>query len=91
MREIHDINQKAPERVHSTKHESREAGEGTRGLEEEWKRSRRGAGSEGRCRSDRRERRSSGLGGKEGKKAILSQDFKTTWSIPPPSCANSHP
>ena len=39
MREIHDTNRKAPERVHNTKHESRGAGEETRGSEERRKRS----------------------------------------------------
>jgi len=39
VREIHDTNRKAPERVHSTKHESRGAGKGTRESEEERKRS----------------------------------------------------
>jgi len=39
VREIHDTNRKAPERVHNTKHESRGAGKETRGLEERRKRS----------------------------------------------------
>jgi len=39
MREIHDTNQIAPERVHNTKCESQKAGKGTRESEEEWKRS----------------------------------------------------
>jgi len=42
VREIHDTNQKAPERVHNTKHESRGAGKETRGLEERQARSRIG-------------------------------------------------
>jgi len=52
--------------VRSTSHGEQGRGRGNR------KRSRRGAGLEGRCRSDRREWRSSGLRGKEEKKAILS-------------------
>jgi len=63
-REIHDTNQKAPERVHYMKHKSQRTGK-ERG---NWERGGRGAGLERGCRSDQRERRFVGIKRKKGRK-----------------------
>ena len=67
MREIHDTNRIAPERVHSTKHESQEAGEGTR--ESEGKRKRSGIGGKVSERPEGAE--IVGIKGKRGEKGDI--------------------
>jgi len=71
VREIHDTNRKAPERVYNTKHKSRGAGKETRGSEERRKRS----GIGGRVSERPEGAETVGIRGKRGEKGDIIADF----------------